>query len=148
MRYRWGKLSRQQVGAYAEYFVKMEFTMLGFQVYTSEVDDRGIDFVARWGNDPFLEVQVKALRGPGYVFMRKAHFTLSNTLHLALALFSEGAEPDLFLIPSRRWEAPDGLFVSRDYGGELKSAPEWGVNLSRKNLPLLEEFRFWSLAKA
>lgn len=40
-RYQWSKLNGLQVGRYAEYFVKMEFTMHGFQVYTSEVDDRG-----------------------------------------------------------------------------------------------------------
>jgi hypothetical protein len=32
-RYQWSRLNKQQVGAYAEYFVKMELTMYGFQVY-------------------------------------------------------------------------------------------------------------------
>jgi hypothetical protein len=55
--YQWGRLSRQEAGAYTEYFVKMELTMYGFQVYTSEVDDRGIDFVARYERGPFVQVQ-------------------------------------------------------------------------------------------
>ena len=58
-RFRWAGLNRQQVGRYAEYFVKMEFTMHGFQVYSAEVDDRGIDFVARHEDGTFYEVQVK-----------------------------------------------------------------------------------------
>ena len=62
MRYQWQRLNRQQVGAFSEYFVKMELTMHGFQVYTSEVDDRGIDFVARHEDGPFLSVQVKSIR--------------------------------------------------------------------------------------
>lgn len=45
-RHAWSKLNKQQVGAYAEYFFKMEFTMAGFQVYSTEVDDRGIDCMA------------------------------------------------------------------------------------------------------
>jgi hypothetical protein len=39
-RYKWSHLNKQQVGAYTEYFVKMELTMFGFQVYSTEVDDR------------------------------------------------------------------------------------------------------------
>ena len=33
-RFNWAGLNNQQVGRYAEYFVKMEFTMHGFQVYS------------------------------------------------------------------------------------------------------------------
>jgi hypothetical protein len=46
-RYEWNRLSPLQVGRYAEYLVKMEFTLYGFDVYTAEVDDKGIDFVVR-----------------------------------------------------------------------------------------------------
>lgn len=48
-KYIWSRLNNQQVGMYTVYFVKMELTMYGFQVYQTEVDDRGIDFVARYG---------------------------------------------------------------------------------------------------
>ena len=50
-RYDWDRLNKQQVGAYAEYFVKMELTMYGFQVYATEIDDRGIDFIAHFEID-------------------------------------------------------------------------------------------------
>ena len=73
-RHQWNSLNTQQIGAYAEYFVKMELTMHGFQVYSTEVDDRGIDFVARRESGPFIEVQVKSLRSMGYVFMQKTKF--------------------------------------------------------------------------
>ncbi|MES9831140.1 MAG: hypothetical protein ABW139_02765 [Candidatus Thiodiazotropha sp. DIVDIV] len=36
MRFDWKKLNRQQLGAFGEYFVKMELTMYGFQVYGAE----------------------------------------------------------------------------------------------------------------
>lgn len=140
-RYQWSDLNTQQVGTYSEYFVKMELTMHGFQVYGTEVDDRGIDFVARHGHGPFLEVQVKSLRSIGYVFMRKEHFRPADNLHLALALLFEGQAPQLFLIPSTVWNAPDSVFVDRNYDG-LKSAPEWGLNLSQKNMSALEPYRF------
>lgn len=140
-RYQWNRLNRQQMGKYAEYFVKMELTMHGFQVYGSEVDDRGIDFVARFEHGPFLRVQVKSLRSLGYVFMRKHVFVPSDDLYLALALHFEDQPPELFLIPSTAWNTPDALFVSRDYTG-LQSEPEWGLNLSNRHLPSLAPYRF------
>jgi len=140
-RYVWSSLNKQQVGAYAEYFVKMELTMFGFQVYGTEVDDRGIDFIARYEDGPFIEIQVKSLRSLGYVFMQKDKFELRQGLYLALALLFESRVPDLYLVPSSAWERPDALFASRDYEG-LKSKPEWGVNVSNKNMSALEPYRF------
>jgi len=137
----WGKLNKQQVGTYAEYFVKMELTMYGFQVYGTEVDDQGIDFVTRYERGPFLQVQVKSVRSLGYVYMTKDNFELSEQVYLALALLVEGVEPDLFLVPSTVWRNENALFVGRDYEGR-KSDPEWGLNLSQKNLPLLEPYCF------
>ena len=141
MRYDWQKLNTQQVGAYSEYFVKMEFTMYGFQVYSTEVDDRGIDFVARYENGPFLPIQVKSIRNLNYVFVHKDKFELSSRSFLALVILNNHAEPEIFLIPSEAWLTPNALLVSHDYEGK-KSKPEWGINLSKKNLPFLEKYRF------
>lgn len=41
-RYAWSRLNSHQVGRFAEYFVKMEFALYGFEIYSSEVDDRRI----------------------------------------------------------------------------------------------------------
>lgn len=140
-RYQWDLLNKQQVGAYTEYFVKMEFTMFGFQVYSTEVDDRGIDFVARHDNGPFIEIQVKSLRSMGYVFMQKTKFSLNENLYLALGLLFEGKPPKLFLIPSMVWMSPNLIFVERNYDG-MKSKPEWGLNISQKNMSALEPYLF------
>lgn len=137
-RFDWSRLSKQQLGRYAEYFVKMELTLWGFDVYTAEVDDKGIDFVVR-REDRFLEVQVKSIREKGYVFMRKEHFRPREGLYAAVVIFTAGRPPDAYFVPSTAWLEPDGFFVSRDYEGK-KSAPEWGLNLSRANLARLEPF--------
>jgi hypothetical protein len=140
-RYIWSKLNKQQVGAYFEYFMKMEFTMYGFEVYTAEVDDRGVDFVARKDKGTFLEVQAKCLRDFGYVFMRKSHFQPKEGLYVALGLLVDTKEPMSYLIPSKVWQAPNSIFVDRDYKEPgLKSQPEWGINFSRKNMALLEPY--------
>lgn len=137
----WSRLNPLQVGRYAEYFVKMEFTLYGFEVYTSEVDDRCVDFVARRDGGQFYEVQVKSVRGYNYVFIPKAKFPIAPHRVVALVLFHPGQEPGLYLIPMTAWQAPDRLIVSRDYEGK-KSEPEWGLNLSAKNKPLLDAYRF------
>jgi predicted GNAT family N-acyltransferase len=43
----WSKLNSLQLGRYAEYYAKMEFASYGFEIYTSELDDHGIDFIAK-----------------------------------------------------------------------------------------------------
>src|SRR3712207_6594346 len=147
--YDWSRLNNAQLGRYAEYFVKMEFTRYGFDVYTAEVDDKGIDFVVRkeHGTEDggleyrYYDVQVKSTRGMNYVFLRQSKFRLRKNLLAVLVLFGTGRWPDLYLVPSTAWEAPNALFVERPYEG-LKSKPEWGINLSRRNLPLLEPYGF------
>ena len=60
---KWSKLSHLQLGRYAEYYTKMEFTSYGYDVYMSEVDGHGIDFVAQNPTTKELfYVQVKSVR--------------------------------------------------------------------------------------
>lgn len=64
----WSKLNNLQLVRYAEYFTKMEFAFYGLEVYTSEVDDHGIDFIVKDKKGRFCEIQVKAKTEKGYVF--------------------------------------------------------------------------------
>jgi len=142
-KYDWGKLSALQVGKYAEYYSKMEFTMHGFHVFSSEVDDHGIDYVVKGKSGVYLEIQVKSLRGKGYIFIQKAKMPHLNANRLvSIVLFNQGKLPELYLIPSLEWERTNELLVSRDYGEGLKSKPEWGINVSDKNMKLLEQYTF------
>lgn len=152
-KYAWQHLNHLQVGRYAEYFAKMEFTLFGFDVYTVEVDNRGIDFVIRIRRqvegipgedhyeDHYYDVQVKSVRGLNYIFLPKATFPLRKNMLAVVAVFIGGALPDLYLIPATTWCETNSLFVSHDYEG-LKTKPEWGLNLSMKNKPLLAPFEF------
>lgn len=64
MKYNWSRLNRLQLSRYAEYLVKMQFTLYGFDVYGSEVDDRGIDLVVRKEQNVYYDIQVKSARLP------------------------------------------------------------------------------------
>ena len=141
-RYDWNRLNPMQLGRYAEYLAKMEFTLFGFEVYSAEVDNKGIDFVIRRGSDNYYDVQVKSCRRLNYVFFPKDKFEPNrNNLLAVIILFEDNTPPRLYLVPSTRWLQKDALFVSRDYEGK-KSKPEWGLNLSKRNLHLLDEFIF------
>ena len=139
----WSELSHLQLGRYAEYYAKMEFASYGYDVCASEVDDHGVNFVARNpDDDQYYEIQVKAVRNLDYVYIRKDKMILSPTRLVYLLLFSNGTLPDCYVIPSQTWNDPNALFVDRNYGKPgQKSAPEWGINLSKRNLPLLAPYR-------
>jgi len=142
MEYNWSTLSHLQVGRYSEYFVKMAFTLQGFEVYTTEVDDHGVDFIAKLGGH-YFEVQVKSLREvSGYAFMSKSKFDITQkNLLLALVILKERVEPEIYLIVATEWTTPNELLKDRDFEGK-KSAPEYGVNISGKTRGLLEQYDF------
>lgn len=139
-RTKWSELSSMQLGRYGEYYAKMEFTSYGFDVYTSEVDDHGVDFVAKSKAGVFYEVQVKSVRNDSYSFIRKNKIVLDGRHLICFIRFIDGEQPDCFVIPATVFCAPDGsLFSSRDYEG-LKSPPEYGISVTKKNLESLQKY--------
>lgn len=133
------KLNKMQLGRYAETLMKMEFMRYGMEVYSPEIDDRGIDFLVGL-NNRYYEIQVKSSRNSNYIFFRKDKFKPRENLMAAIVLF-DGEIPNFYLIPSTRWNDPDCFFVSRDYEGK-KTDPEFGLTLSKHKLPLLESYSF------
>jgi len=131
----WSKLNHLQIGKYGEYFSKMAFTREGFDVYTSEVDDKGIDFVIRRNEKEFFDVQVKSIRNNNYVFMRKEVFRPRKNLFLSLLLFDNNDDlPTLLLVPSLDWiEKKHSALIERNYENS-KSNPEWGLSLNKANI--------------
>jgi hypothetical protein len=137
MAHDWSKLNHLQLGKYAEYFAKMEFTKAGLDVYTSEVDDKGIDFIVRKNQDEYFEIQVKALLKSKYAFVTKETFSPRKNLLLVLVLFE--TEPIMLLIPSLAWKQKQFSFLAdHDYIGK-KSKPEYGINISTSSLKQLQE---------
>lgn len=139
----WSKLNSLQLGRYAEYYAMMEFSSYGLDVYTSEVDDHGVDFIVKDKRGRFCEIQVKSKTKKGYIFVQKNKFNIDDkNLYLILLVFESGKLPDIFLIPSETWKEPNEVFVDRKYDKpEQKSVPEYGVNISKKNYGILEKFK-------
>lgn len=140
----WSTLNRLQLGRYAEYIAKMEFASYGLEVFTSEVDDRGIDFIVKDKTGRFLEIQVKSKSVKGYVYAEKVKFNIENrSLFMVLIIFNEGMIPELFLIPAEIWKHPNEVLVDRKYNKPgQKSKPEYGINISKKHFDILRKFEF------
>ena len=139
---KWSELSHMQLGRYGEYYAKMEFTSYGFDVYTSEVDDHGIDFIAKSKDGSYYEVQVKSVRNDNYVFIRKDKLVLDDKHLICYIRFNDNELPDCYVFPATVFNNPDGsLFSSKEYEG-LKSKPEYGISSKKKsNLKLLQKYR-------
>lgn len=138
----WSELTPLQLGRYAEYYAKMEFASYGYEVYTSEVDDHGVDFIVKVPDiSTYLEIQVKSIRNNGYAFMQKSHMQLSSNRVVCLLRFIEGALPEVYIIPATAWLTPNALLVDRNYDKEGQTShPEWGINISNKNIPILKNY--------
>lgn len=135
-------LNNQKLGTFGEYYAKMALASYGMSIYSSEVDDHGIDFVAETTRG-FLKFQVKTIRSETkYVFMREKTFDISDdSLYLILIMLEDGEHPALYVIPATAWKnSEQSVFVYHAYEGK-KSEPEYGVNLSKKNLPQIEMYR-------
>ena len=87
------------------------------------------------------------------MFQRQLHFyaekkfELREHLYLALGLLSDGQLPELYLIPSTDFRKKNSLFANHDFEG-LKSRPEWGLNISKKNMSLLKPYLFENIANS
>ena len=103
MDFNWSEINHLQLGKYGEYLAKMELTRNGFDIYTSEVDDRGIDFIIRTDNGNYYDIQVKSVRNLNYIFFKKSKFELRKNLFAIIVLFIEKEHPRLYLIPSLEW---------------------------------------------
>lgn len=137
----WSMLSNLQFGRYGEYYAKMEFASYGFEIYTSEVDDHGIDFIAKRKNGNFLEIQVKSIRENSYVYMCKNKWDINcRNLYLALLIFKDENLPVVYVVPATAWQNLNELFCDKEYIG-LKSKPEYGLNISNKNMHLLNPYK-------
>ncbi len=145
-------LHKLQVGRFGEYWVKIFLTLQGLEVYSNEVDKMGIDLIVRLTNSTHIDIQVKTIRWQktsNYVFITKTLTTWSNedinreNLYVALVLLKNYSAPVVYLIPSKTWLTNIKIFSNKEYKKRgLNSNDEWGLNLSKKNLHLLEPYKF------
>jgi hypothetical protein len=141
MRYNWEKLNNLQKGSFGEHYAKMEFAMYGLLVFTAEVDDRGIDFVARNNEGLHFDVQVKTITGRNYTFISESKFY--ENLVVSLVVLNQLSPPEIYLFRKDDWsneKHKDALLTHRKYPNAKE--PEYGVNITKAREPLLQDFLF------
>jgi hypothetical protein len=141
----WSRLNHLQLGKYGEQFAKMAFLSHGCDIYSSEVNDHGIDFVMKSKAGAYYDIQVKSCQSTtNYMFAQKDKFNIEQeNLYLVLIIFKDDHLPKIFLIPACAWKKENDLLRNRPYGNEGQtSKPEWGINISNKNMHLLGEYLF------
>ncbi|MEM8550590.1 MAG: DUF4365 domain-containing protein, partial [Verrucomicrobiota bacterium] len=86
-------------------------------------------------------------RTKDYLWIKKRQFPINENNYLFLALCLRDQENMLYLIPSTAWNSQNDLFRDRPYNkpGQT-SEPEWGMDFTKKSIPLLEAFRFDTIA--
>ena len=77
--------------------------MYGFDVYSAEVDDKGIDFVIRKNENQSYGIQVKSDCNLSYIIVRIEECELRNNLLISVVLFTNLKTPSRYLIPSIAW---------------------------------------------
>jgi hypothetical protein len=143
MRHQWSTLNKQQKGSFGEHFAKMEFAMYGFLVFTAEVDDRGIDFVARNDQGKHYDVQVKTITGRNYTYIKKSKF--SESLLICLVVLTEGAPPDIYLLRGSDWDKDStGLLSLNSFPNATE--PEYGIQITKARRAAIEQYRFENVA--
>jgi hypothetical protein len=140
-RYDWHRLTRPQKDKYGEYYLKMELTMWGLDIFASEIATAGADLLVRIDPTLHYEVHTRTVRGFRSVLFDKEHFSPKGNLFAAIVMLEQYQPPKLFMVPSTVWSNPNDLFFSKEYEGML-SSPKWGINLSHKNLPSLDAYAF------
>lgn len=133
MKNNYTKLNNLQLGKLGEYYAKMLFTSYGYYVFTSEVDDHGVDFVAKSPKDgKYYEVQVKSVRNNSYVVLMKSKTIISDNNLICYLRFEDGQEPLAYVIPTTAWDNPNTLFANRE--------KEYGISYSKKTEHILNEY--------
>jgi len=116
---KYSELNKLQVGQLGEYWTKILLTMNGLDIYTTEVDNKGIDFIVRLNDEKFIDIQVKTIRNSGYVYIpchtwHEPDEILRENLYLALTLLNDNEIPISYLIPSKVWKNPEAPFSYKD----------------------------------
>lgn len=136
----WESLNKLQLGRYAEYYAKMEFASYGFEVYTCEVDDHGVDFIAK-RDEEYFDVQVKSIRKGNYVYLNNKKLKIADRFLICYLVFKENALPDIYIFPSTVWRKAQKR-GGRELAKVFKTyAKEYGIYYCKNADRILEPYR-------
>ena len=142
---RYSHLNEIQKGNFGEAYAKMAFALYGFEVYASDCDDRGIDFVVRNPGGRFFLVQVKTTGMTANPFIPKRMFQESDNFLFVAIRLKEDDEPAIYLARGSDWAKSQPCLGFNARGG--KAGPYYEFRFARKYAACLEAFTFATYAR-
>jgi len=133
-------LNTVQKGSFGEAFSKMAFTLEGFEVYASEYDDRGIDFIVRNSSGKYFSVQVKATDQSSNPFIKKDKFQVTDDFIFCAVRIIEGEPPVLYIARGSDWEQGIDCLNYNPNGGAI--GPYYEIRFAGKYQEQLAQFEF------
>ncbi len=118
----------------------MAFTLEGFEVYTSDFDDRGIDFVTRSPNGTLYTVQVKTTGPTVSPFIYEKNFERSDYFLFVAVRIEDGVEPTIYIAKGTDWFSSDTCLHNNPGGG--KAGPYYEMRFGSKYREQLAKYQF------
>jgi len=96
-----------------------------------------------------LDVLVSTQRVGGYAYWEQARLDLSDDRVAAIVLLADDDDPRVYLVPTTDFADPhpEAPLVNREHAN-TRSAPEYGILLSRAQLPALARYGWDAHARA
>lgn len=141
-------LNNIQKGSFSESYAKMAFTLEGFEVYSTDYDDRGVDFIIRNNDGRYFSVQVKSTGQSANPFIYAESFEVSPDFILCAVRLVEGKAPEVYLACGTDW-GKKGECLNYNPGGgkagayyELRFSKVYSESLKRHKFEkYVEELR-------
>lgn len=146
--FKWDIKNTQMKGKYSEYFAKLVFIANGYEIYSTDVDDHGVDFICKKSNGSnFYQIQVKSVFESDYVFVKKSKMPPHDLGYICLLHFMGNAFPIVYIIPVKAWgdeknghKSESSALKYYEYGADKKSVSEFGISLTKKALVELKRY--------
>ena len=147
----WPKLSEDDAARVARDFAAKQIaTIPGFDVYVADQDNNENDFIVKVSPESqpetalYLDVQILASRGPGYIGFSERSFAPRENLYAGIVVFGPTSGLTLFLVPSLEWlrhrDHPLFAKVSKRRSGEEPGV--YALNLHGETLEDLGHYCF------
>jgi hypothetical protein len=138
--HQYSHLNDQKKGAVGEALARATFILVGFEVYKTEYDDRGIDFVTRKPGSRFYSVQVKASGPTVNPFIYASKFQLTDEFLFVAVRLVDGKEPAIYVARGSVWKSPAGCINYNPKGGA--AGPYYEFRFNQANTAYLTSFLF------
>ncbi|TRX51278.1 hypothetical protein FNH22_24390 [Fulvivirga sp. M361] len=131
-------------------FVEQELTKASLEVFSSERESRGVDFIAKTPSRKYHELFLQPIN---LDFTRSVKIPKGDlgepkdNLWIALVFVMKEIEPVLHLIPSKVLENPDNyIFFNHEQDERFSHLSNWEIKVFQKSIGELSKYSLTNMA--